>query len=322
VARVNTAFRNTFFLTAGLRLERDNALVGTTRVTTLPMLGGAVVRDHGDVTLKLRAAYGEAIRPVQGAIRELALGGRRSALVAYDLAPERQAGIEAGADLFVGRALALRVTRFDQTATDLIQSVAVPVRRPAVPGRAGPGGEYAPAAIAYQLQNVGEIDNRGWEMQGSLDLGRLTLASTLSLVDSRVRMVGSGYTGDLRAGDRMLDVPARTASLSGSWAGAGWLGALTVTRADDWVGYDRLALAGALTSGGAAPRALAGDQLRSFWRSYGGVTRVSATFTRDVIRGLSLVLAGDNLLGQQRGEPDNVTVVPGRTITAGFRARF
>jgi len=33
-------------------------------------------------------------------------------------------------------------------------------------------------------------------------------------------------------------------------------------------------------------------------------------------------MTGDNLLGTQRGEPDNVTVVPGRTITAGLQAKF
>ena len=41
-----------------------------------------------------------------------------------------------------------------------------------------------------------------------------------------------------------------------------------------------------------------------------------------LFRGLSLVMTGDNLLGQQRGEPDNATVVPGRTITAGLKAKF
>ena len=56
------------------------------------MLGGAVVGDRGDVTFKLRAAYGKGIRPVQGAIRELGWSGRSTALVAYDLTPEQQAG--------------------------------------------------------------------------------------------------------------------------------------------------------------------------------------------------------------------------------------
>ena len=33
-------------------------------------------------------------------------------------------------------------------------------------------------------------------------------------------------------------------------------------------------------------------------------------------------LSGENLLNRQLGEPDNVTVVPGRTITLGLRTAF
>ena len=137
-----------------------------------------------------------------------------------------------------------------------------------------------------------------------------------------MQQLASAYSGDLRAGDRMLDVPARTTSLSGSWTGSGWFTSLTVSRAADWTGYDRLAVADALTSGGLAPRDLVGGRLRGYWRQYDGVTRLRANVSRDLFRGLSLVIAGDNLLGQQCGEPDNATVVPGRTITAGVKAKF
>ena len=321
VAQANTSLRNRVFLTAGMRLERDDALIGSTRTSALPMLGGAVVGDRGDVTLKVRAAYGKGIRPVQGAIRQLAWSGRGAALVGYDLAPEQQAGVEAGADLFVGRALGFHVTRYDQQATGLIQSVAV-----AVPGRSSRGLRFDEDGdadyVAYQLQNVGEISNRGWELQGTADVGRLSLASSLSLVDSRVQRVASGYTGDLQPGDRMLEVPGRTASVSGSWHGTGWFSSLTLARASNWTGYDRVAVARALTSGTVSPSELVGERLRGFWRTYDGVTRLRASFSRDLFRGLTLVFTGDNLLGQQRGEPDNATVVPGRTITAGLKAKF
>jgi iron complex outermembrane recepter protein len=172
------------------------------------------------------------------------------------------------------------------------------------------------------LQNVGAIGNRGWELQSTATFGRLSLGSALSLVDSRVKRLASGYTGDLQAGDRMLDVPANTTSLTGAWTAARWFGSLTFSRAGDWTGYDRVAIADALTSGGVAARDLVGDRLRGYWREYDGVTRVRANVTRDLFRGLSLVLVGDNLLGQQRGEPDNATIVPGRTVTAGIKAKF
>jgi iron complex outermembrane receptor protein len=322
VAQANTSLRNRLFLTAGLRLERDDALLGSTRVNSLPMLGGTVVGDRGDVTLKVRAAYGKGIRPVQGAIRELAWSGRQAALVAYDLEPEQQAGVEAGADLFVGRTLGFHLTRFDQRATGLIQSVAVmvPAREPSRASRFDVSG--TDDRVAYELQNVGAIGNRGWELESNADIGRLSLAASLSLVDSRVQRVASGYTGDLQVGDRMLEVPARTMSVSGSWHGNGWFSSLTLSRAADWTGYDRVAVADALTSGGLTPAELVGARLRGYWREYDGVTRLRATFSRDLFRGLSLTVSGDNLLGQQQGEPDNATVVPGRTITAGLKAKF
>lgn len=70
------------------------------------------------------------------------------------------------------------------------------------------------------------------------------------------------------------------------------------------------------------PRGLIGAELRNYWREYDGVTRLRATFSRDLYPGLAFVMTGDNLLGTQRGEPDNITVVPGRTITAGIQATF
>jgi iron complex outermembrane receptor protein len=322
VAQANTSLQNHVFLTAGLRLERDDALLGSTRVSSLPMLGGAVVGDRGDVTLKLRAAYGKGERPVQGAIHELGWSGRRATLVAYDVTPEQQAGIEAGADLFVGRTLGFHVTRFDQKATGLIQSVPIAVPDGASSRGARFDDAYDQTYVAYELQNVGEIANRGWEFTSTVDFGRLSLGSSLSLVDSRVQRVASGYTGDLQPGDRMLEVPARTGSVSGSWQGKGWFSSLTLARASDWTGYDRVAVAQALTSGGLAPGELVGDRLRSYWRDYGGVTRLRANFSRDLFRGLSFMVTGDNLLGQQRGEPDNATIVPGRTVTAGLKAKF
>ena len=65
-----------------------------------------------------------------------------------------------------------------------------------------------------------------------------------------------------------------------------------------------------------------GEALRAYWREYTGVTHVNAAATMDVRGGWVLVLAGENLLDYQRGEPDNATVVPGRTLTLGLRAAF
>ncbi|HEX2187925.1 MAG TPA: TonB-dependent receptor, partial [Longimicrobiaceae bacterium] len=320
LAQVHAGLHESLWATAGLRLERNEGLAGEGQLSALPMLGAAWLRSAGDLTLKLRAAYGKGIRPPQDAAREAARTGLHPQGAGPDLDPEEQSGVEGGIDLQVGGSLSLHVTRFDQLASGLIQRV--PFERAASAPYASRAGRREPGPMAYRLQNVGEIANRGWEVQGSAELGRLSLDGTLSLVDSRVRRVGTGYTGDLRPGDRMLEVPARTASLSAAWFGVGWYGSLTAARAWDWVNYDYLALARASADGSWPSGEPAGARLREFWRVYPGITHLRATVARDLRPGVSVVLTGDNLLNRQLGEPDNVTVLPGRTVMLGLRAEF
>jgi iron complex outermembrane recepter protein len=165
-----------------------------------------------------------------------------------------------------------------------------------------------------QLQNVGEIMNRGWELEQRLRLGALSLGTTLSLVDSRVRAVANGYQGDLRAGDRMLDVPALTTGMTIGYQMKRTAASIGLSHARDWISYDVLGLQDAGTLSGAA--------LRNYWREYDGVTRLRASVSREIGRGLHLVLSGDNLFDIQRGAPDNATILPGRTTTLTLRAAF
>src|SRR5581483_6545920 len=96
------------------------------------------------------------------------------------LAPEEQSGVEGGFDFLLGRTLAIEVTRFDQTASGLIQRV--------MTGGMRSGAGYAGS---YQMQNVGQISNQGWEIQGSLRSGPLSLTGTYSLAQSRVRQLAA-----------------------------------------------------------------------------------------------------------------------------------
>lgn len=310
------SWRDALFFTGGVRLERNDALAGSgaAQFAALPMFGAAAVRDFGALTAKLRAAYGRGLRPWQTAPRETTWVGMRRA-ASTSLAPEEQAGTEAGVDLLYRRRLAIHATHFDQRAFGLIQPVGV------VGDTAAYGGS-APKRYEYWLENVGAITNRGWELQSSASFGRLGVEGSLSLVDSRVQRTGADYGGDLRPGDRMLGVPARTASLTTSWTSARWFASVGAVRASDWVNYDRLAVARDFADSTLAPSQLVGAQLRNYWRTYSGVTRLRATVSRDLLRGFSLVVTGDNLLNQQRGEPDDVTILPGRTLTAGLKARF
>jgi iron complex outermembrane receptor protein len=330
ISQVSMSWRDAIFATGGLRLERNDAFSGSNRYPLLPMAGLAVVRSVGPVEMKWRAAYGKGIRPPQTPARSAASGyagnngyngsaGSGSVMgVLPALDPEVQAGYEGGLELYFGRALSLQLTRFDQDVTGLIQNVAVAVDTFA---RAG----SLERRMRYQLQNVGEITNTGWEFQGNLTQGPFTLAGSLNSVDSRVRTLANGYQGDLRPGDRMLTVPARTGTLTFSYLGDRWFASLGATRAMDWINYDRLSLATSFaTSNGYTmkDRDLTGANLRSFWKAYDGDTHLRLTGSRDLTRGVALLLTGDNLLGGQLGEPDNVTIRPGRTITAGLRASF
>ena len=101
-----------------------------------------------------------------------------------------------------------------------------------------------------------------------------------------------------------------------------WTLALTATRAEDWINYDRVALARAYTGADGAQRDVTGSRLRSYWRDYTGQTHLRLSTSRDVGRGLTLLVIGDNLLGGQVGEPDNLTIRQGRTLSGGLRASF
>ena len=307
VGQLDAAWRSALFVTGGLRVERDAGLAATGGLLSLPMVGGAVLHDFGLLITKLRASYGRSIRPAGSAVRASWLA--RQAIVQGRLSPEEQSGIEVGLDASVAQRWTFRATRFDQAAYNLIQSVAI--TSSLMPGPTD-------GRLLYALQNVGEIGNRGWELESALLAGRLSLTGTLSLVDSRVRRLAYAYSGDLRAGDRMLGVPARSGGVTAAWTAARWSSALTVARASNWIGYDGLALAAASV----APQPITGVQLRNYWRTYAGVTRVDMLVTRQLVRALGLTLSGRNLLDVQRGEPDDLTVLPGRTLTAGLTAKF
>ncbi len=318
VAQGNVALHEAVYLTGGMRVERNGGTASGSKTVALPMLGAAFVRDLGAATLKLRGAYGVGIRPARTSTRETAMRDIRQYAFGPGLDPERQSGVEFGADLYLSNRVGVHLTRFDQRASGLIQPVATP--RDSVYAASGPG---LTKRLAYVLQNVGEITNRGWELESSIKLDRVALSGAFTAVDSRVRRIARGYTGDLLVGERMLGVPAGTASLSASSSLAGFRASLTASRAFDWINYDRLRLAQDYASCDACTAGdLTGDRLRSYWITYDGVTRLRASVARELRGGLGARLTLDNLTNQQRGEPDNITVLPGRTVLFGLTARI
>lgn len=309
-SQLDLGVRRFAYARIGIRQERIALPGGRSQLSLLPMLGGALVRDFGRVTAKARAAYGRGIRAPNTAQR--AHGGTGRRLENTLLQPEEQSGVEGGFDLYFASAVSLHLTRFDQLASGLIQEVTVGMV------------DTAASRPKYfsQLQNVGRISNSGWEAQAAATGGPWTLTGALATVDSRVQRLAPGYSGDLRPGDRMLAVPARTLTGTVAWSRHSVRLSSSVSRASDWINYDRLAIAQCLVTGCANGDKLTGATLRTYWAQYDGSTRVRASAAIDVRSGLTLTVTGENLLNHQTGEPDSITIVPGRTLTAGIRARF
>lgn len=348
VAQGQMSLFGSLFLTGGLRAERDAGLA-TSQSALLPMLGGSLVREFGATTVKLRAAYGRGIRPAQTPARETMWTGIREEITRPGLQPERQSGVEAGLDVVVGGRVTFQLTRYDQSATGLIQRVPYAEQTQMQGPTQGQGALFPPPHwgtdgprwgmpgdsgdshgghmendwhLAYGLQNVGAIRNRGWELQTTADLGPLALTGNLAYTDSRVSSLAGGYSGDLRPGDRVLGVPRWTGSIAASVKQGPWSASATAYRASDWIGYDRLALTRDFLQSTQNPWGFVGTSLRSYWQQYTGVTHLRATASRALPHGFTLLLTGDNLLNQQLGEPDNITVLPGRSFTFGVRANF
>ena len=313
-AQAMLSWQDRWYLSAGGRAERTSGATADVQYALLPMVGAAYVRDFGPAVMKLRSAYGTGIRPARTLARGTSWMGRGLASATEGLQPERQTGLEAGADVVFAHGVSLHVTRFDQEASGLIQPVG------SMSNAVGPSGRIV-RNLSYTLQNVGAITNRGWELQATARRSRLQLAGTLSLVDSRVARTATGYRGELRVGDRMLDVPASTVSLSATWAARRWSVSSTATRAADWIGYDRTAI-GEAVADTAHEYDFGGPLLRRYWLQYGGVTRWRANVSYRLRGDLSVLLGGENLLNVQRGAPDNATVTAGRTLSFGLRSMF
>jgi iron complex outermembrane receptor protein len=314
IAQVNVAWNDRLFAVVGARAERITGFTTNAQNALLPMVGASWVTDIGEAVLKLRSAYGKGIRPANTLTRGTTWMGRAAYARASSLDPETQDGTELGADLVLGRWLTVGATRFDQRASGLVQPVA------SVEAYMGPNGR-AVRRMTYTLENVGAITNRGWELLARSSWHGVQLVGTLALVDSRVDQLARGYGGDLRVGDRMLEVPARTYGVNALWTTRRFTVSTGVSRASDWIGYDRLAI-GQVLGDPSREADLAGPRLRHYWTQYDGITQWRASTTYRVFGDWSAVVGGENLLNRQLGAPDNASVIAGRTLTLGVRAGF
>lgn len=291
-------FAHAFFLTGGLRGDRNSTFGQSIGVSWSPMLGAAYVRDVGRATVKLRSAYGRGIRPPAPSARSAIATLNYQQLANPGLEPETQSGIEGGAELYLGDRASIAVTAYTQNADGLIQQVIV--------NRA--------TMRAIQYQNVGRISNKGVEIEGSAHAGALRGSVSFAVTDSRVRALSQTYSGDLRVGDRVPEVPASSGQASVSLSigrGEATLGSSFIGR---WRGYDWVQyLADEATTGTERP------DLRAYLRDYPSLTRPFVAVTQAFTRDLRWYARIDNLTNDQHNVRDNLQVTAGRTVTLGLR---
>ncbi len=301
-AQTNVALANTLVLTAGVRSEANTGFGVDHGAVTLPLLGAALARTQGPVTIKLRAAYGKGIRPPAPGAASAGVVHAWQQLPNPDLGPESQRGSEYGVDLHVAAHTRLHVTVFNQIADGLIQLAPINV-------------QARPRTV--QQQNLGSIDNKGWEIESSSTIGPVLLSAHYARTASRVRSVAPRYTGTLRAGDRMLEVPAWTAGVTSALDLGRLRVSATAWRVGDWVNYDWVKLYRTVFVERRAP-----GPVRNYWITYPGFTRVRATASARLWNGADLVARGENLTNEQNAGRDNLHVNTGRTVMMGLRLRY
>ena len=294
-AQMKVDLARSIFITGGVRGDRNSTFGDAILAAWSPMLGIAMTRDAGASTFKLRGAYGKGIRPpppsAQRAIATLKF--RQVANAA--LKPETQSGFEGGLEWFAGDHAMLSLTGYSQIAKGLIQQV-IKDRR------------------TIQYQNVGQIANRGAEVEGQVRHGNLRANGTFSLTDSRVKALSDSYSGDLKVGDRVPEVPMSSGSVSLSWD----VGHTTLTFGSvyigPWTGYDWTRYVGDETQASDSVNAL-----RDYWRDYPGIIRPYLSVSHILNRDVEWFGRIDNLTNVQRFERDNLQVTAGRTMTVGLR---
>jgi len=255
------------------------------------------------VSVKLRGSYGSAIRPPRPYQKQASLNPFLEILANPHLGPERQTGWDAGVEFYVGTAASFGVTYYDQEAKDLVDQVLLSTSGP------------IPQA---QFQNVGKIRNKGWEFESTLTLGRLGFRATYSRPNSTVRELSPSYSGDLRSGDRLLEIPSSIAraSINYTFFRHTNLGVEAVRighwTAIDWLSYYAFIL-------GVEPFRGSG---RDYWMEYPTVTKINVGLSQRVTDQLTGFVQVANVGNNTRFEQKNSNIPLGRVTTVGLRAQY
>lgn len=294
--------RESLHLTTGLRVEENSTFGASLETPILPHVGVSWVRQLRETTLKIRGSYGRAIRvPSPG--QSLAAGAGGSIQLANPLlAPEQQQGWDAGIDLVFGDHASFAITRFDQTAKDLIIFSQL----------------AETSAPTFQYQNVGRVTNRGLEVEARATIWQLRLKGQYGYVKSKITDLGSSTSGTLEVGDPPEGIPTHTAGVSLTWIPP--IGTRLTAGVVHVGSFRRLDVAAAFRCfGGTGP---CPPTLRGFVVPYPSITKVNASVTHRLAQELEGFLSVENLTNQETYEGSNALPLMGRTTTVGLRVNY
>jgi outer membrane receptor protein involved in Fe transport len=301
-AQVNV--RGALFLTAGLRAE-DNSTFGADRGTpVLPRVGLSIVRELGSATVKVRGAYGRAVRAPLPGFGIGSISSFQITLANPLLGPEQQQGWDAGVDLVFGNRGSLSLTGYNQTAKDLIAFLQV----------------ASTPLPTFQYQNIGRVGNKGIEIEGSFNFPAVQLNAQYGYVRSRIEDLGPGVSpgADLQVGDRPMHTPAHTAGAALTVAPRQ---GTTLTAGVTYVGSFRQTdnLAKFRCFGGTGP---CQPTSRDYIVNYPSFAKVNATFTQRFTRQFEAFVSVDNLTNNEAFEDLNSFPVIGRSTMVGIHASY
>jgi len=304
-AQVQLGFRDEYFLTAGLRAEKNDLFGADEGAQWAPRVGLASTHQVGAAQLKLRASYGQSTRPpIFGASigQPLAFGF----VIAPNpvIRPELQRGFDGGVELYLPAGISLQATYYNQTAHDLIDLVLL-------------GTE---PVITEQYQNTGRIKNTGLELELDISkLGPVGLEATFSRTNSTIQQLSPTFTGDLAVGDRLRGVPKQSGGALATFTSRGFTLGAQATYIGSWQDYDFIALIRAQPFGGPDPFR---GSTRDYVIDYPSVWRFNLSASQDVTPKAGVFVKVSNVTNRQLGERNNVNLTFGRTTSVGMRLRF
>jgi outer membrane receptor protein involved in Fe transport len=301
-AQTQLGYRDALFLTAGLRAEQNSSFGDSLGTPVSPRVGLSYARPIGQVTLKLRGSWGEAIRAPSPRDKLAMVSAASITLANPTLGPERQKGWDAGVDAAFGDHASLSLTYYDQTADNLIQFVRLP-------------GTTVPT---FQAQNVGRVTNRGVEIEGMASVGPARFKANYGYVRARIEQLAPNYTGDLQVGDQTLITPKHTAGASlvvTPFARTALSAGLTYV--GSWNNYNYVAFYSCF--GGKGP---CQPTSRGYIGAYPGFIKLNAGMSQQITRFASGFVSVDNLTNNQAFEASDLAPVIGRITTVGLQLRY